>query len=84
MHEPCWNCSDFSSLPSVKVILYQLWFGFTLHYDCECTYLPKRYDKLTQVLLSAGKTDVVVGDKHLSNYMHLSKGRPQSAVCVTV
>lgn len=47
-------------------------------------YLPKWYDKLTQVLLSAGKTDVVVGDEHLSDHMHLSEGRPQSAVCVTV
>lgn len=47
-------------------------------------YLSKRYDELTQVLVSAGETDVIVGDKHLSNYMHLSEGRPQSAVCVAV
>lgn len=52
--------------------------------DCKNAYLSKWYDKLTQVFLSAGETDVVVGDEHLSDHMHLSEGRPQSAVCVTI
>lgn len=64
--------------------MYKLQLNHRSYSDCECAYLSKWYDKLTQVLLSAGETDVIVGDEHLSDHMHLGKGRPQSAVCVTV
>ena len=47
-------------------------------------YLSEWDDELTQVLLSAVEADVVVGDEQLSDHVHLSKRRPQRAVCVSI
>lgn len=48
------------------------------------THLAKGDDEATQRLFLAGEADVVGGHKHLSQDVHLVKGSPQGAVCVTV
>lgn len=47
-------------------------------------YLSEGDDQLTHVFLATVEADVVVGDEQLSNYVHLCKGHPQSAVCVSI
>lgn len=48
------------------------------------THLTQGDDEATQCLFLAGEADVVGGNKHLSQDVHLVKGGPQGAVCVSV
>lgn len=48
------------------------------------THLTQGNDEATQRLFLASEADVVSGDKHLSQDVHLVKGGPQGAVCVSV
>lgn len=50
----------------------------------KATCLSQWDNEAAQSLLLAGEADVVGGDKHLSQDVHLVKGGPQSAVCVSV
>lgn len=48
------------------------------------THLTQRDDEATQCLFLAGEADVVGGDKHLSQDVHLVKGGPQGTVGVSI
>ena len=48
------------------------------------THLSEGDDEAAQGLLLAGKADVVGGDKHLAQNVHLVEGGPEGAVCVPV
>ena len=48
------------------------------------THLSQRDDEAAQRLLFTGEADIVGGNKHLPQNVHLVKGGPQGAVCVSV
>ena len=48
------------------------------------TYLTEWDDEATQVLLLAGKADVICGHKHLPQNVHFVERSPEGAVCVAV
>lgn len=51
---------------------------------CVVTYLSQRDDQAAQCLFFAGEADVVGGNKHLPQDVHLVEGSPQGAVRVSV
>lgn len=48
------------------------------------TYLSEGDDEAAHGLLLTGETDVVGGDKHLAQDVHLVEGGPEGAICVPV
>lgn len=47
-------------------------------------HLPERNDEMTSLLCLAGKTDVIVGNKHLARNVHLVEWCPQGTVCMSI
>lgn len=56
----------------------------TGHIGTKTPHLSQRDDEAAQRLFLAGEADVVGGDKHLSQDVHLVKGCPQGAARVSV
>lgn len=48
------------------------------------TYFAEWDDEAAEVFLLAGEADVIRGDKHLTQNVHLVKGSPEGAVGVAV
>lgn len=56
----------------------------SLNTELRNPHLPERNDEVTGFLCLAGKTDVIVGNKHLARNMHLVERCPQGTVCVSI
>lgn len=56
----------------------------SLHIQLRNPHLPERNDEMTGLLCPAGKTDVIVGNKHLARNMHLVEWCPQGTICVSI
>lgn len=56
----------------------------SLNIQLRNSHLPERNDEMTGLLCLAGKTDVIVGNKHLARNMHLVEWCPQGTVCMSI